>query len=228
MKNILRPFPYAISYCKYWIRSANAHGYGIHAPFLFNFTTQVLQDKKNYYAYERLKNNPAFNKNDLSKNKIKYQQLFFRLSHYFKPQWILYLGDLCLMDMCYLLAPNENIHLLMVEEIADNKKRLDVPNKQIRVNTINDLLSTPIFLNTPGIILYTPTNNSLCKEISYLMPHINKKTVIIINHKDLLDSSIWQQCASAPPVSCTIDLFKIGLLLFSDNFLIKQSISIYF
>ncbi|HLZ85797.1 MAG TPA: class I SAM-dependent methyltransferase [Puia sp.] len=42
----------AQKYFRYWLTAANGKGHGIHSPFVFDFVTKVLNDKKPYPAYD--------------------------------------------------------------------------------------------------------------------------------------------------------------------------------
>ncbi|HEX8278129.1 MAG TPA: class I SAM-dependent methyltransferase [Segetibacter sp.] len=41
-------------YLKYFLTASNGKGHGIHSPFVFDFITNVLNDKRTFYAYEEL------------------------------------------------------------------------------------------------------------------------------------------------------------------------------
>jgi precorrin-6B methylase 2 len=41
-------------YLRYWLAASNGKGHGIHSPFVFEFTTQVLNDNRQYYCYNNI------------------------------------------------------------------------------------------------------------------------------------------------------------------------------
>ena len=41
-------------YLQYYLSASNGKGHGIHSPFIFHFVTQILNDKNNYPAYDRV------------------------------------------------------------------------------------------------------------------------------------------------------------------------------
>src|ERR1700709_884667 len=58
-------FQLAKKYLKYYLTASNGKGHGVHSPFVFDFIINVLNDKRNFYAYsdlERLRNNLLSNK----------------------------------------------------------------------------------------------------------------------------------------------------------------------
>lgn len=44
----------AFKWFQYYIPAFNARGHGIHSPFVYDFVTAVLNDKRTYYAYEQI------------------------------------------------------------------------------------------------------------------------------------------------------------------------------
>lgn len=48
------PFQLAFKYLHYFFTASNGRGHGIHSPFLFQFITRVLNDKKHDDAYEKV------------------------------------------------------------------------------------------------------------------------------------------------------------------------------
>ncbi len=50
------PFQLGIRYLKYLLGASNGKGHGVHSPFVFDFITKVLNDKRQFYAYETIEN----------------------------------------------------------------------------------------------------------------------------------------------------------------------------
>ena len=46
----------AIKYLKHYLNASNRKGHGIHSPFVFEFITKILNDKKKYDAYDVVEN----------------------------------------------------------------------------------------------------------------------------------------------------------------------------
>src|SRR5690606_32159448 len=42
----------ARKYLHYYLTAANGKGHGIHSPFVYDFVRNVLNDKRNFYAYK--------------------------------------------------------------------------------------------------------------------------------------------------------------------------------
>jgi predicted O-methyltransferase YrrM len=48
------PFQVALKYLKYYFEASNGKGHGIHSPFVFEFVTKVINDKRHFYAYDHI------------------------------------------------------------------------------------------------------------------------------------------------------------------------------
>jgi predicted O-methyltransferase YrrM len=121
-------------YLRYNFTAANSNGHGVHSPFVFDFITNILRDKKNYPVYERIEklrqqllcNGEILEVEDLGagsgeiksaarkikaiaasslKNK-KFGQLLFRIVQYYKPGTIIELGTSLGITTNYLAAGN--------------------------------------------------------------------------------------------------------------------------
>lgn len=46
----------AVKYLNYYLIASNGKGHGTHSPFIFNFITNVLNDKKQYPEYDKVEN----------------------------------------------------------------------------------------------------------------------------------------------------------------------------
>ncbi|MCO5240753.1 MAG: hypothetical protein M9904_11945 [Chitinophagaceae bacterium] len=47
-------FQLAFKYLRYYLTASNGSGHGVHSPFVFDFITSVLNDKRFFYAYDRI------------------------------------------------------------------------------------------------------------------------------------------------------------------------------
>jgi predicted O-methyltransferase YrrM len=124
----------AKKYLGYYFKAQNGKGHGVHSPFVFDFITHVLNDKKQYDCYlkiELLRKQLLDNKNlieveDLgagsalipfkkrkikdiagsSLKKKKYAQLLFRIAQYYQPKKIVELGTSLGITTSYLASTN--------------------------------------------------------------------------------------------------------------------------
>lgn len=136
-------FQLALKYLKYRLTALNGKGHGVHSPFVYEFITQVLNDKRGFDCFryiesvrEELKNNsieisvPDFGagsrKQLHDKRKIsaiaksslkpkKYGQLLFRIVHHYKSNTILELGTSLGITTSYLAFANPAAKIITME-----------------------------------------------------------------------------------------------------------------
>jgi len=129
-------FQLAKKYLNYHFSASNGKGHDVHSPFVFDFITKVLRDKKEYDCYEKIEavrkeliNNLRIIHVDdfgagstvmkLNERKIsdiarsslkpkKFAQLLFRMVQYYKPSTILELGTSLGITTAYLAEGNKN------------------------------------------------------------------------------------------------------------------------
>jgi len=110
----------AIKYLRYYLSASNGRGHGIHSPFVYEFTREVLMDKKHYPAYDaasayykKIKNDHRILEvNDLgagsasgktrsrkvseiartSVKRERYYKLLYRIGQYYRAKNIIELG----------------------------------------------------------------------------------------------------------------------------------------
>jgi predicted O-methyltransferase YrrM len=133
-------------YLRYYITASNGKGHGIHSPFVFDFVTNVLNDKRNFYAYPIIENyrNRLLMSDDLldiedfgagsvagnnKQRKIssivknaakskKLGQLLFRIANYYKPASMVELGTSLGISSAYLATGNLYAKLVTCEGAA--------------------------------------------------------------------------------------------------------------
>ncbi|MDB5278504.1 MAG: Methyltransferase domain protein [Ferruginibacter sp.] len=127
-------FQLAKKYLHYYLTASNGKGHGIHSPFVFDFITHVLTDKKQYDCYKEIEAKRKQLKQDNTVVKVedfgagsgkiksnqrvvkaiassslkqpKYAQLLFRMVQYYKPQQVLELGTSLGVTTAYLASGN--------------------------------------------------------------------------------------------------------------------------
>lgn len=133
----------AFKYFRYYIRSDNGKGHGIHSPFVYRFVKDILNNKKKYPAYEEVEKlrNQLLNDhstvsvddmgagstlNSSSTRKVsaitrnsakskKYSQLIHRIVNYFQPGTIIELGTSVGITTSYMALGNPSAGLYTVE-----------------------------------------------------------------------------------------------------------------
>jgi predicted O-methyltransferase YrrM len=130
-------------YLKYWLTASNGSGHGVHSPFVFEWITQVLNDKRAFDCFQAIEtvrealkiNNTEISVPDFgagsrkhldNKRKIatiaqsslkpkKYSRLLFRMVHYYKPATILELGTSLGITTAYLSSANPDARVVTME-----------------------------------------------------------------------------------------------------------------
>src|SRR3954464_12108191 len=128
------PAKIALKYLTYLLTASNGRGHGIHSPFVFDFITSVLNDRRTFYAYQELEDaraslltdtrvltiedfgaGSAIHKSnrrkiaDIARSSLKpkkFSQLLFRLVNYYQASSILELGTSLGISTGYLASGN--------------------------------------------------------------------------------------------------------------------------
>jgi predicted O-methyltransferase YrrM len=136
-------FTIARKFLHYYLTASNGKGHGVHSPFVFDFITQVLNNKNHYYAYDtvealrgRLKlNKTKINVEDLGAGSVtnannlrsiasiaanaakppKYGRLLFRMVNYYRPTTVLELGTSLGITTSYLSLANPQAGIITLE-----------------------------------------------------------------------------------------------------------------
>jgi predicted O-methyltransferase YrrM len=132
MSRIHSPFRLAGKYLHYYLTAANGKGHGIHSPFVFDFVTNVLNDRRSYPAYktiedlrqELMKDQTLLTIEDMGAGSVyaptktrtiaaiakhaakpsRLGQLLFRIAHHYQPTTTLELGTSLGLSAAYLAA----------------------------------------------------------------------------------------------------------------------------
>jgi predicted O-methyltransferase YrrM len=136
-------FELALKYARYYLTASNGKGHGIHSPFVFQFITEILNDKTQYPAYDivevlrrKLKKDhtvltvedlgagSAVDKNhqrtiaSIANHAVKpkkFGQLLFRMVKMYQPQTILELGTSLGVTTAYLSLGNPSSNVVTFE-----------------------------------------------------------------------------------------------------------------
>ncbi|MEO6316960.1 MAG: class I SAM-dependent methyltransferase [Chitinophagaceae bacterium] len=140
------PFRLAAKFIRYYITASNGKGHGIHSPFVFDFVTRVLNDKRKFSAYHKIEgcrskllsdrrlldiddfgagNASGARKHrtvqEIAKNAAKskkFGQLLFRIAHYYQPACIVELGTSLGLSAAYLALGHPAAKLITCEGAA--------------------------------------------------------------------------------------------------------------
>lgn len=133
----------AYRYCQYRWKARGRKGHGIHSPFVFDLVMQVLNDDRNFYAYESIEQQRALLLNSSENLEVvdwgaggtekkvttrsvqqvagrslkppKYARLLFRLVQHYQCKNVLELGTCLGITTSYLAAASSDIQVTTLE-----------------------------------------------------------------------------------------------------------------
>ena len=133
----------ALKYLNYYLNASNGKGHGMHSPFVFEFIDEVLNDNRNFYAFdaiEKIRQSLLANQQKLTiedfgagsrtiKNKErtiasiarsslkpkKYSQLLFRMVDHYQPKTIVELGTSFGITTSYLASAKQDATIITME-----------------------------------------------------------------------------------------------------------------
>ena len=201
---MLSQFKTQVKYLGWWFSASNSKGHGMHSPFIFDFIINVLNDDREFYAFQQIENSNLINRRER-----KINRLLFRMVDYYQPK---------------------NIINFDYDKNGLQKEYLRATNHLISVNTINDfddnsLKSLAKKLDSIDFIVCHSSNaTNIAKCFTHSLPFTNNDSFFIV--KNINDSielkSSWLLIQNHPFVTATIDLFDLGIVLFNQNFKVKQ------
>ncbi|MES2004194.1 MAG: class I SAM-dependent methyltransferase [Bacteroidota bacterium] len=137
------PFQLGLRYLRYYFTASNSKGHGMHSPFVFSFITKVLNDDREFYAYQhienlrqlllidqrqlliedfgagsRVKKDNLRRVSDIAGSSLKpkkFGQLLFRMVDQYAPETILELGTSLGITTAYLASARKDTRVVTME-----------------------------------------------------------------------------------------------------------------
>ncbi len=170
----------------------------------------------------------------------KYSQLMFRLANYYQANGILELGTSLGITSSYLAnaRKNERVHTMEgAYAIADqaqqtfNAQQLD--NIEIIRGNFDETLPRFLASASPLDFVYIDGNHRLEPTLRYfeqLYPKLSQSSIVVFDdiHWSAEMEQAWETVKKDERVMMTIDLFFIGLVVFREDFKVKQDFVIRF
>ena len=170
----------------------------------------------------------------------KYAQLLYRIVQYYKPQIIVELGTSLGITTSYLSLANPSAKLITMEgsdAIAglaqNNLKALELNNVELIKGNFDDTLSSLIYNLSSIDFAFVDGNHRKAPTLNYfnqLLSKSNPSSILIFDdiHWSKEMEEAWEQIKGHSSVTCTIDLFFIGILFFRQEIKEKQHFKIRF
>ena len=164
----------------------------------------------------------------------RYAQLLSRIVSYYKPINILELGTSMGITTSYLALGNPEGRVITIEgssviasKAVANFQQLEITNVRVVPGIFEEVLDEvlkempfPDLVFIDGNHRYQPTIN----YFNQLLSHVRNDSILIFDdiHWSREMEEAWKTISSNPEVTCTIDLFFIGIVLFRQEFREKQ------
>jgi predicted O-methyltransferase YrrM len=161
-------------------------------------------------------------------------QLLFRLVQFIKPKVMIELGTSLGVSTAYMAAANLDGKVYSIEGAPSiaalaqrHLKHLGIQNADIRTGSFETEL--PALLKELGRAdwVYLDGNHRKAPTLQYfewLLPYMQEQSVLVFDdiHWSPEMEEAWLEICSHPRVTCTVDLFKFGLVYFNPDFKEKQ------
>jgi predicted O-methyltransferase YrrM len=181
--------------------------------------------------------------NDIARYSLKpkkYAQLLFRMVNYYQPKTIVEIGTSLGITTSYLASPLHDCRVITMEgadaiaAIAENNfKQLGLKNIELVKGNFDETLSSVVSGLSSIDFAFIDGNHRKEPTLRYLeqlLPITDNDTIIVMDdiHWSEEMEQAWRQIKKHPQVTCTMDLFFIGIVLIRKEFKEKQHFSIRF
>jgi predicted O-methyltransferase YrrM len=208
---------------------------------VFTFINEVLEDKREYYAFEdiehlrnlMLKNKKTLIINDLGAGSRVYKtnertvsqiartslssadegQFLFRLMHHLRPKTIVELGTSLGISSLYVSKALSSADIVTIEGCAS------IASVTSLIGDFADILPQLLKLKQEIDCIYIDGNHQYQPTIDYFemsLPHLHENSFVIFD--DIYWSPdmtrAWECIKNHPRVTLTIDLFQFGIVFF--------------
>jgi len=211
-------------------------GHGVHSPFVFDLITTVIEEKRLYYCYERLKpvrellcenrekvafNNRVYTVKEFLKKfcfSEREDRLLFRLANRFQPRTIYVLGSDLGLAPLYLTSWSEHAVCTVIESesslAAIAEKTID---KHSSVTVDFSATINPEITENRIIDLIVMGKTFSIDAFESFLPYINNNSIMVISgiNSSEKNRNTWKKVCTAPKVTVTIDLYSLGVVFFN-------------
>lgn len=197
-----------------------------------DFGAGSVIDKKNKRSISSIAKNAAKPK--------KFGQLLFRMVKYYQPATILELGTSLGITTSYLSLATPGARLITMEgskEIADvakqNFKALGLRNVELIGGNFDDTLSSVVRGLSAVDFVFIDGNHKEEPTVRYfreLLTKTNNDSILVFDdiHWSSEMEEAWETIKNNSAVTCSIDLFFIGIVFFRKEFKEKRHFAIRF
>jgi len=256
----------AARYVLYKMRAANGKGHGIHSPFIFDFVKNVLNDKRHYYAFDKIEmlreellsdktlimisdhgagsagsNQLQRSVSSIVKTAAKstpLARLLFRIVAYYQLEKILELGTSLGLSAAYMAAARPDSIIKTIEgseqvskKARENLQQLTLNNVEVITGIFDEILPSVLLQMKQVDCVFIDGNHRLQPTLQYfhqVLPFTNKNSLLIFDdiHWSYEMEQAWDEIKTHHAVTCTVDLFFLGIVFFREEFKVPQHFTI--
>ena len=170
----------------------------------------------------------------------KYAQLLFRIVNYYQPQYILELGTSLGISTAYMATANPSAHIITIEGADDIAHKANENFDKLHMQHIHlingnfDRELKPVLHSIPKVDLaFVDGNHRREPTIHYFEEIISRcrpESILVFDdiHWSEEMEEAWAFIKQHQVVTCTVDLFFVGLVFLRDEFKSKQHFTIRF
>ena len=224
----------SIKYLNWWLTASNSKGHGMHSPFVFDFIINVLNDDREFYAFKDIEAQAS----PFSDDGKKVNHLLFKMANYYQANHIVELDAKLGVSTAYLAYANTNAKVIALEEdgklIDFQENFLDLyktKNIKLLVGEYEISLSKAIGqLQSLDFVVMGNCSNHSVDYFVQMKNAVHNNSFILVKdiHSSKEAEANWQAIQNQPSVKATIDLFHLGIVLFNQDFKVKQHFKIRF
>lgn len=175
-------------------------GFGVHSPNVYGLLTDVLRERRPYYAYESIERlSSAAGRDGCS---VRVNKLLFRLVNRFRPEHVLEVGD---GDGCGRACMSMARRATSVSVMDEKAKDISTSRLTVELGEGRKI----------GFLHITQT--AAFREIyEAALPLVDEKSLFIIEGVRLTKEMCawWKQVEQDARTGITIDLYDVGLVFF--------------
>lgn len=217
----------------YLSRIRQSLGFGVHSPFVYQLIVDVFYERLPFYAYDSLKKVKAVK--GLPGYSVKINRLLFRLVNYFHPSDIVEFGTGNGLSIIWMSSAKRCHSVITFDESPSCDNDLNsffsgYPEIEYVASFSMDKLKA--FLNERDEALgfvHIAHTDQYQEIVELLLSKVDATTVMVIEDiDDPLRHKWWKRMEHDQRVGITVDLYKLGIMLFDKEKHTKRAYKLIF
>jgi predicted O-methyltransferase YrrM len=259
-------FTLSRKYISYLLTASNGKGHGIHSPFVFDFVTNILNNRsrpESYIKIEHLRKSLLRNKetivvedfgagsaldpyrerkiSDIARHAAKpakYGRLLYQLADHYHCREIIELGTSLGLSTAYLASAPSVKKVATLEGAAlvaakakQNLESLSLPFVEIINGNFDNTLAIALEMIPKPDLVFFDGNHRKEPTLRYFrqcLSTADENSIFVFDdiHWSAEMEEAWREICKNDAVTCSIDLFFVGIVFFKKDFREKQAFTI--